>query len=204
MYKEISVALSPQIIDDHFFKDKNIKKHIRIINTSKIEKDKYDLNFLLTGNISKLKCNINKRKGKYLDNILILFTPVSTPNSGHFQMLCKRDNVLYFFDSYGHTYVDLIKYVNNNSSSVKLNSYFADLILEYPVIYSNAFQYQTNDIHDATCGDHSSVAGLFFVNSKNPNFDKYYKFIEDVCIKNKLNGPYKYDDAVITIFKNMK
>lgn len=203
MDKQIEQPLSPNQIDDKFHNDKNIKKHIRIINTSKVSIND-DLNFLMTGNISDLECNINKRKGKYIDNILILYTPVSSYNSGHFQMLCKNNNILYFFDSYGHNYKYLIDYVNNNSSEVRLNDNFGNLVLNanLPIVH-NSFPYQTNNYKDDSCGYHSTVCGLFFITAENPNFDTYKEFIDKSVKSMNLDGEFKYDDVVIKIFDSM-
>lgn len=202
--QEIKNALSPKTINTFF--RRVFKKNVRMIDVMSIELDEYTLDDLFTKDIRRLKCSINNENGGYLKDVIILFVPVSSEYIGHFQVICKKNRNIYFFDSYGNTYTKLIKKVNTSEeTSVKINNNFGQLVINSKrKIISNEFQYQTNSINDSSCGYHTTIVASYFLTNKKPDFNSYNKYILNLINKYKLDtSNIKYDAAVLTIFNKV-
>src|SRR5690606_38957134 len=141
-------------IEINKFFQRVFKKNIKMVDVKDVELNNYTLDDLFNNDIRNLRCSINNHPGDYLNDILILFVPVNSDYNGHYQMICKRNSRVYFFDSYGHNYMNLINKVNKSKiTPVKMNDNFGKLVIEsgYKII-SNKFAYQTNELEDSTCG----------------------------------------------------
>lgn len=198
--KEKRNALTPVAINAYF--KRGFNKNIRVVDVQHVVMGEYSLNDLFTKDIKKYKCSINNNKGSYIKDVLILFIPVNSEFNGHYQMLCKKNNTIYFFDSYGNVYNSLLKKVNNSESTpVEINNNFAQLVLNSNLaIMSNVFPYQTNSTDDSTCGYHSSIVADYFLTNKDPDFNKYYEYISNTVNKDKFKTNFKYDYVVLDQF----
>jgi hypothetical protein len=149
-------------------------------------------------NINKLSEILNEESP-----YVILFDPVNSATSGHYQALFLQDNKYYFFDSYGHSYTKLYNKVNkaygmnafNNSDKIGKLLYYSgkDTI-------QNLYPYQSSRKDDDTCGRHSVVCLIYLVKNirkgKLFDFNVYY---DDLTIFKNSNKLKTYDEAVVKI-----
>ena len=114
---------------------------------------------------SMLKNIVNIDDILYNDTCIILYETTNNDKVGHWVCLCKRNNTLSFFDSYGRI-PDDIKY-NVQEPYLSLLLYNSPYNLEYS---EHNYQLQKNS---ATCGYHCIVRILF----KNKSLAYYQKFM---------------------------
>lgn len=206
--KEESSPLTPQQINN-FFKTA-IQKNVRIIDVQQVKANEYTLDDLFTKDITKYSCSLTKAKGKYLDNVIILFVPVNSDSNGHYQMIGRNAGRLYFFDSYGHNYSQLINKVNKSKiTPVTIPNDFGTLVLQsdLPTV-TNTYKLQTNAIIDETCGYHSTICAYFFHEATSTDitfsFSNYVRFLDLICDNIGFTAKNKYDFAVEYLFNNWK
>lgn len=134
----------------------------------------------------------------------ILFDPVNSATSGHYQALFLYKNRYYFFDSYGHSYTMLYNKVNkiqgyeafNNSDKIGKMLYYSgrDVI-------QNTYPYQNiKDDFDNTCGRHSVCVLIYFIqNIKKGNHYDFNVYYDNITEYKRIHKLPTYDDCVIQI-----
>lgn len=191
-------ALSVNEIQDFFVKLFN--KNIRIVDTHQVGYE-YTLDDLFEKDITKLKCSINNRLGEYIKDVIVLFVPTESAYLGHYQLIMKKNNKIYFFDSYGSEYNELPKKVNGNGT-IFISDNFGTLVLNSGYEISiNKNKYQTNKIEDSTCGFHVCICAFYFMLEPSPSFNDYQAFLQSFI---KITTHTKYDSVVLYLFKNLE
>lgn len=141
-----------------------------------------------------------------LDDILpnnsgaIIYIPINSANSGHYNGIIRYNNIIYWFDSYGKSIKEITMKVWNayGTNAWGLTYKFSDLIISSGLpVYMNDFEYQTTKATDSTCGRWSTSFLVFFYenlrNKKEYDINIYHDMITKYKNDNKLPT---YDDAV--------
>ena len=163
-----------------------------------------------TGKVVKITQTNNIRNATDINQIVgennpytILFSPVNSAYSGHYQALFYTNDSYYFFDSYGHNYTALYNKVNNAYGKGAFNN--SDIIGKLLLksgkpIYMNVYAYQSNSALDDTCGRHSVCCLIYFIKNIEQgikyDFNTYYTDLTLYKTNHKLET---YDDVVIKI-----
>lgn len=196
---EYTHALGVDEIHNFFYK--LFRKNIRIVDVHQVEFGNYSLNDLFESDIRDFQASISNKEGEYIQDVIILFVPTVSPFFGHYQLLAKKNDIIYFFDSYGEDYNALPKKVNN-SGKVFISDNFGRLVINSgKEIIVNNVKYQTNNEQDSTCGFHSSICGFYFIVEKQATLNGYYEFIKSFMKNDSTHT--KYDSIVIYLFKNL-
>lgn len=138
------------------------------------------------------------------NDAIVLYVPVNSKYSGHFQMLLRDNGNLFFGDSYGNNFSKLIEMVQSSHPDLGDNFNLGKIIMKskyYPNnVFMNTQQYQTYAPNDDTCGRYASafIICKYALNKLGKAFDfnEFKAFIDDY--KNRHNLP-NYDDCVIEI-----
>lgn len=145
-------------------------------------------------------------KYKSLDELLpegktIFLLYQLSPNSGHWTVLRRKNNHVYFFDSYGgkpDSQLNFISETENQKLGITA-PYLTQLMDQsnLPIHYNTIpYQKDTNKTPINTCGRH----GIFFALNnieKNRNIKEYYKLMK--FLKKKMKCSY---DDIVTGFIN--
>mgnify|MGYP006143746339 CR=1 FL=1 len=96
----------------------------------------------------------------------VIYIPINSPNSGHYNGIFRYNNVIYWLDSYGKSIVELVNRVWGayGKDAFGLNFKFSQLLIDSGMpVYMNTFTgYQTQAAKDDTCGRWSTSVLLFF------------------------------------------
>lgn len=127
---------------------------------------------------------------------------LQTPNSGHWTLLSRNNNVIEFFCSYGSTPSTPLKWTKESiRKNLGMNIPYLDLLLSKTkknVIY-NPIDYQNKiNLDISTCGRHC-LCRLNTIIDDNLNLNDYYKLISN--IKNKTNKTY--DEIVASLVQKL-
>ena len=123
---------------------------------------------------------------------------LQTPNSGHWTLLSRNNNVIEFFCSYGSSPSTPLKWTPKNvRKKLGMNIPYLDKLLSktnIPVIY-NPIDYQNKvDLEVSTCGRHC-VCRLNTILDDNQKLTDYYKMISSI----KKETGKSYDDIVSSL-----
>ena len=140
-------------------------------------------------------------------NHAIIFVATNSKYSGHWQLLLRSNNYIYFFDSYGHDFTKLLNKVFNYygedayGESYKLGQILlnSDYCKEGRLLM-NTVAYQTMDKNDDTCGRHCVTCFYSFNNMQNFDFNKYKTFMDNYKKDHNLQS---YDDVVVNISQEL-
>ena len=128
---------------------------------------------------------------KKKDYVILLYQTESE-TSGHWVALCRDNNNIYYFDSYGKPADEPQKW---NTKGIMKPNLLSDLLDDDNFnVYENDKAYQKHAYLINTCGRHCVNFIEFF---KNFNFDlfDYYKAMKEL----KTNLKKSYDDIVCTL-----
>ena len=133
----------------------------------------------------------------------IVFIATSSPTNGHWELLLKDDNTIYFYDSYGHNMVKLLKKVfdthgdNAFGQSFKLGKILMNSGFKCVM---NTVQYQKYGNSIETCGYHVLACYVYWLSLDNAkfSFEKYRMFMTSYMKVNKLAN---YDDTAVAIYE---
>lgn len=124
---------------------------------------------------------------------------LDSPSSGHWVCCIKKNNNLYFFDSYGYKPDNELSFVDCNKRKElgTAKTYLTDLFnkSDYDISYNN-FDYQNKKTNSQTCGRHCC---FFLKNCINNNMDleDYYKYMQE--LKKKYKKSY---DSIVSMAIN--
>ena len=119
----------------------------------------------------------------------------SKPNSGHWILIARYNNIIEYFDPYGHKIDEPLKWINKNyKNTIDNNNYLTQLLNKaknkFDIVYNaKSFQSENEDI--ATCGRHCIFRALNILNDKN-DLSSYIKMMNE--LKDITN--FNYDDIV--------
>ena len=136
----------------------------------------------------------------------VIHVATSGPYIGHWQILLRDKNQLYFFDSYGNPFSKLLKDVfrmygaNAWGQSYKLGELISKSGLKCDI---NRHKFQSPDSDTESCGYHIACVYAVFKGLSLDNikfdFNKYKQILDKYKACNKLRN---YDDVVIEIFSS--
>ena len=133
-------------------------------------------------------------------NHVIIFVSTVSINSGHWQLLLRNKNNLFFFDSYGHNFSKLLHDVFQMYGENAYNQTYqlGELLQgsELPV-YMNTVQYQEKNQEIETCGYHCLCCFSVFLSMPEEfTFELYNKFMNNYKKAHKLKT---YDDVAVMV-----
>lgn len=91
---EYTHALGVDEIHNFFYK--LFRKNIRIVDVHQVEFGNYSLNDLFESDIRDFQASISNKEGEYIQDVIILFVPTVSPFFGHYQLLTKKNDIIYF------------------------------------------------------------------------------------------------------------
>jgi hypothetical protein len=137
------------------------------------------------------------------DYVIILVE--RTLDNGHWVLLLRLKNKLFFFDPYGERPDKMLKYSSKQTRRI-LNMEYPHLTrllnnsLDQFKVYFSSFPYQKSDKEIQTCGRHLISVIKYFkqFQKHNPSLKSYKKYMDN--LKKQLNL-YDYDAVVSHLYK---
>jgi hypothetical protein len=118
----------------------------------------------------------------------------NSPNSGHWCVLKRKNNTVYFFDSYGGEPDTQLNYISKEENQALgiVAPYLTQLFdkSDIPIFY-NTYPYQNEKTEISTCGRH----GIFFV-LNNDEYNRDLKEYNKIMRYLKKTLKCSYDDIV--------
>lgn len=140
--------------------------------------------------------SINQLLPKKTDVVIIIYE--SKPNSGHWVILCRYDNIIEYFDSYGNPIDEPLKWINEKyKNKIDNTPYLTNLLKKeqdkYEIVY-NSKDFQNEKKNIATCGRHCVFRCINLLNN-NQDLSNYIKSMNEM---KDVTG-FNYDDIVSNI-----
>ena len=175
-------------------KDELVELKADSMDDSEIKMQDKDIKIIVYNDLKDYK-TIDELLPKKKDYVILLYQ-TEAENSGHWVALCRDNDNIYYFDSYGKPADQPQEW---NTKNIMIPNLLTNLLNDDNFnVYENDKAYQKHAYLINTCGRHCVNFIEFF---KNFNFDlfDYYKAMKEL----KTNLKKSYDDIVCALINEL-